>query len=284
MGQPVWLVELIKWAFPARFLIARATRLPILGPLLDRWFFAADALIYLPTDRSIQIGYALELEGQMVLPSEVVDHFIRRASTHWIMNRCLCRDAAGCSDYPVELGCLFLGAAADGINPKLGRRVTEQEALAHVQRCREAGLVHLIGRNKLDTIWLGVGPGDQLMTICHCCPCCCLWRVLPSMAPQSAAKVARMPGVTVVVNDQCDGCGVCAEAICFVKAIELVDGRARISEECRGCGRCVTACPNGAIEMRIAVDDCVLAAVEHLSPHVDLTQPFHDPAERDYAG
>jgi hypothetical protein len=90
------------------------------------------------------------------------------------MNTCLCRDAKQCKDYPIDLGCLFLGEAALGINPRLGRGVTKREALEHIRRCREAGLVHLIGRNKLDTVWLGVGPGDKLLTICHCCPCCCL--------------------------------------------------------------------------------------------------------------
>jgi hypothetical protein len=77
------------------------------------------------------------------------------------MNSCICREAERCEDYPIDLGCLFLGEAALGINPQLGRRVTKEKALQHVRRCREAGLVHLIGRNKLDTMWLGVGPGDR---------------------------------------------------------------------------------------------------------------------------
>ena len=35
MSRPVWLVELIKKSFPGRFLAARATRLPLLGRMID---------------------------------------------------------------------------------------------------------------------------------------------------------------------------------------------------------------------------------------------------------
>jgi ferredoxin len=219
----------------------------------------------------IPVDEAVELPGEMVLPSQVVEHFIEQATTHWIMNFCVCRDGNHCQDYPIDLGCLFLGEAASGINPELGRPVTKEEALAHVRRCREAGLVHLVGRNKLDTVWLGVGPGDKLMTICNCCPCCCLWRVLPYMAPQIGAKVSRMPGVTVFVSDRCVGCGSCMEGLCFVDAIRQVDGRAVIGDECRGCGRCVAACPQQAIEISVESGQFVREAIARLSPLVDLS-------------
>jgi len=54
-----------------------------------------------------------------------------------------------------------MGAAAMGIHPRFGRPVDRDEALDHVRRCREAGLVHLVGRNRLDTVWLGVGPPQR---------------------------------------------------------------------------------------------------------------------------
>lgn len=271
MSRPLWFVYLLRKAYPGRFLMARATRLPILGQVLDRLFFDGDDLITLPQDGVIPIHRPLDLPEEMVLPSQVVEHFIEQASVHWVMNTCICRQSEGCRDYPIDLGCLFLGEAALGINPRLGRRVTKEEALAHVRRCREAGLVHLIGRNKLDTMWLGVGPGDRLLTICNCCPCCCLWRVLPYMAPHIGAKIARMPGVTVAVNDRCSGCGLCAQGICFVNAIHVTDGRAVIGEECRGCGRCVAVCPQQAIEMSIEHGQFVDEAIARLTPLVDLS-------------
>jgi len=262
---------IIKKLFPTRFLLSRATRLPIVGQIAYWLAFDGDSLIYLPQDRVIAVNEAVDPPGDLVLPSEVVEHFVEQASHHWIMNWCLCRDATKCRDYPIELGCLFLGEATVQIDPRLGRRATKEEALDHVRRCREAGLVHLIGRNKLDTLWLGVGPGDKLLTICHCCPCCCLWRVLPHLSPQIGDRVSRMPGVTVAVSDRCVGCGTCTQGVCFVDAIQLTNGQSAISDACRGCGRCVSACPEQAIELTIDPELAVEASIARLSPLVDVS-------------
>jgi ferredoxin len=280
MSRPLWFVTLLKKAFPTRFLAARATRLPLLGRWVHRELFLDDDLIYLPSDRSIQINQPIESPSQTVLPSSIVDHFVRVADVHWVMDRCICRDASDCQDYPVDLGCLFLGEAANGINPDLGRRVTRQEALDHVNRCREAGLVHMIGRNKLDTVWLGVGPGHQLLTICNCCPCCCLWRMLPHTSRQISDGVSRMPGVRVRVADHCVGCGLCVESGCFVDAIRLVNGRAYISDVCRGCGRCVAACPNGAIELTLSDSFAVEGIVNRIAQRVDVSAGVGDSKRR----
>jgi ferredoxin len=271
MAHSPRFVQVVKRVFPGRFLPARATKLPILGQLVYRWVFDGDAMIYLPRDQVIPVNQAIDQPGEMILPSQVVQHFVEQANHHWIMNVCICRDASKCQDYPIDLGCLFLGEAAVNIDPRLGRRVTKEEALAHVQRCREAGLVHLIGRNKLDTVWLGVGPGHKLLTICNCCPCCCLWRVLPYVAPQIGDQVSRMPGVAVTVSDRCVGCGTCTQGVCFVDAIHLVEGRAVIGEACRGCGRCVTTCPQAAIELSIEHGQFVAEAIAHISPLVDIS-------------
>lgn len=271
MSRPIWLVNLIKRTFPGRRRLARFTHAPVIRQAVDRMLFDGDDIIYLPRDNVIPVGREVDEPESIVLPSQIVEHFIQQASRHWIMNFCLCREASACRDYPTDLGCLFLGEAVLQINPALGRLVSKEEALAHVRRCREAGLVHLIGRNKLDTVWLGVGPGRQLMTICNCCPCCCLWRMLPDLDRSIGDKVTRMPGVSVTVRDRCAGCGACAAGICFVDAIRLVDGRAAISEACRGCGRCVEVCPNAAIELTLAHSDYVSETVDRLARLVDIT-------------
>ena len=271
MGRPLWFVELLKKAFPGRFLAAKFTKLPFIGNVIDHWLFEGDDIIYLPKDRVIRLNMPVDMPDQVVLPSQVVEHFIEKANYHWVMNTCICRDASRCKDYPIDLGCLFLGEAVLGINPKLGRRVTKEEAHEHVQRCREAGLVHLIGRNKVDTIWLGTGPGNKLLTVCNCCPCCCLWRVLPHIAPQISAKTVKVPGVEVKVNGQCTGCGTCTQGVCFVDAISLVNNHAVRSDACRGCGRCVDVCPQGAIEISIDDEQFVENMINRLSSLVDVS-------------
>jgi len=271
MARPLWLVEIIKKSFPRRFAVARLTKAPVIGAMLEQWLFEGDDMIYLPKDGLIPVGESIQAPGRTVLPSQVVEHFIEAASHHWIMDSCLCREGGRCEKYPHNLGCLFLGEATLGINPRLGRRVSKDEAHKHVRRCREAGLVHLIGRNKLDAVWLGVGPGERLLTICNCCPCCCLWRVLPHVAATISERVGRMPGVTVRVSDRCQACGTCAQGTCFVDALRLSDDGAIITDACRGCGRCVTVCPNQAIDISIDLDRWLEPTIRRLSSLVDLT-------------
>ena len=280
MSRPLWFLKLIRKAYSTRFFFARLSHLPPWGALADRVLFYGDRLFMLPRDpaphrgetRRVEVGEAVEEPQGTVLPSRVVEHFIEQAKYHWIMHHCICRETGDCQDYPVDLGCLFLGEAVLGINPRLGRLATREEALAHIRRCEEAGLVHLIGRNKLDTIWLGIGPGEKLLTICNCCPCCCLWGTLPHMAPLISDKVTRMDGVSVTVNNRCVGCGQCTQGACFVGAIRLVDGRATINDNlCRGCGRCVQACPRGAIELAIEYDHTIEKVVAQIESLVDVS-------------
>lgn len=276
MARPIWMITILKRHFSWRFAGAAMTRWPIIGRWMERALFnghrTGDALFYLPKDRVV-IQVDIEEQENIVLPSAVVDHFIDEAKYVFLMNHCICREAADCQTYDHELGCIFLGEAVLDINPSLGRLVDKATAHAHAQRAREAGLVHLIGRDKIDAVWMGVKPSTKLMTICNCCPCCCLFKFLPQLAPKLQKKVERMPGVRVRVSpEQCVGCGAClAEDVCFVQAIAIRDGRALISEDCRGCGHCAEVCPEHAIQVTIEKEDYIQNAVERLSQAVDVT-------------
>ncbi len=272
MSRPMWFVELVKRSFPSRFQLAKLTHVPGIGHLVDQAFFAGDAIIYLPKDNVIPVHEPIAAAENVVLPSDVVAHFVEQAAHRWIMDFCICREASGCTDYPRSYGCLFLGEAVHKINPALGHLASKEEALDHLARCREAGLVHMVGRNKLDTIWLGANPGRKLLTICNCCPCCCLWRVLPVIDQSISRKVTRMPGVSVTVTSACKGCKLCVRDVCFVDAIHMNGKQAVVDpERCRGCGRCVSACPLNAIELKIGDSDYMEQAIGHIAPLVDLT-------------
>jgi ferredoxin len=271
MSRPIWFVELIKKAFPGRYLLARSTHIKPIGRIIEHWLFQDDELSYLPPNLNIPIGESPSMPSDVVLPAQVVEHFIQEASDLWVMDECICRSASNCQEHPIDLGCLFMGEASRDINPRLGRLVTKQQAREHIERARNAGLVHLIGRNKLDTVWLGVGPGEKLLTVCNCCSCCCLWRMHPDLTPAIRATLHRMPGISVAVTDDCSGCGLCIEDVCFVSAIGLDVGRAIIGDKCLGCGRCVSVCPEEAITFQIDDLDYVRSAIDRISPLVDVS-------------
>ncbi|MGA9139555.1 MAG: 4Fe-4S binding protein, partial [Methanocella sp.] len=260
------LLDLLIRGFPRRFTLARATRLPAIGRIADHALFGGDDIIYLPQDRVIEVGRVIEPAEQTFLPSQAAEYFIERSSHLFIMDWCICRKASGCKDYPAGLGCLFLGEATLKIDPSLGHMATKEEAIEHLRRCREAGLAHLVGRNKLDSLWLGTGQADRLLTICNCCPCCCLWKILPAVSPAIGGKVTKMPGLEITVTDKCTGCGACAKT-CFMNAITIIDGRAVINDQCRGCGRCAVKCPRSAIEVRMGDMD---ETVRRISAAVDV--------------
>lgn len=274
-------VAMAKAGFDVRFRIARMTRIEPVGRLIEKLFFDEDRMIYLPKDRvvagepqrsvTIKVGKSFETVNT-VLPSQVVEHFIRESKYHFIMDFCLCRDANGCKDYPKDLGCLFLGKGALRIDKSYGRLVTAEEALAHMRRCREAGLVHLIGRNKIDSVVFDTGRKEDLMSICSCCPCCCLWKMLPDLNADIGGGVTKMPGVVVKVTDGCTGCDECVKReVCFVRALSMKDGKARIDPEaCRGCGRCVEFCPHRAVEMTIEDKDFLEKSIRTIEPLVDI--------------
>jgi ferredoxin len=278
MARPMWLVKLIKMNFKNRFAIAGWTKkAPMFRRFVDWLMFEDDIFIYLPKDRLV-INQPISSPSNMVLPSEVVKHFIHEGSNLLIMDKCICRESTSCKDYPIDIGCLFIGTPTLKISPKLGRQVSKSEAYEHLDRAREAGLVHSLGRNKLDTIWLGATPGHKLLTVCHCCPCCCLYRVLPDLDRSISSKITRMPGVSVTVNlDRCQGCGSCAK-VCLARAIsiETLPGTTQgkksvINDLCVGCGRCVEACPHKAIELHINNDDFIEDTIRQISEKVDVT-------------
>jgi len=267
-------IGLAKAGFDLRFRVARMTRIELVGRLIDRMFFDEDRRIYLSKDDLVARDYEKSVDVQVdktfemtniVLPSQILDHFI--------MDFCLCKDANACRDYPKHLGCLFLGKGVLKIDKKYGRLVTVDEALEHMRKRREAGLMHLIGRSKIDAVAFDSRRKEDLMSICSCHPCCCLWKMLPDLNKDISGGVARMPGVAVSVSDLCTGCGACVEnRICFVGALSLKNGKARIDDaRCRGCGRCVEFCPESAIELTIEDPGYFEKSVKNIEPLVDIT-------------
>jgi heterodisulfide reductase subunit A-like polyferredoxin len=90
------------------------------------------------------------------------------------------------------------------------------------------------------------------------------------LTPKIGRKITRLPGVKVAVTEDCTGCGLCADGICFAEAIQVKNGRAEISLECRGCGRCVELCPEGAITLTLNGKEDIKEALHRLDQLVNL--------------
>jgi ferredoxin len=260
-------VRLLEKYFPYRFKIAKLTHIPIVRWIINKMIFDKNDLTYLTKDSVVEISLNKKFEPpeSFVVPSKVVEYFIDKSSYHFVMDFCLCREALQCKDYPVELGCLFMGEAAKKIPHELGRAVSKKEAYAHVEKCKKAGLVHLIGRDKLDETWLGVGSKIPLITVCNCCNCCCLWKMLPFLDNKLSSTVKSMPGVKIIVNENCNGCGNCSNNVCFINNIKIKDGIAEIGDGCLVCGRCAEICHNNAIEVIIEDKDFIKKTIERIN-------------------
>lgn len=257
---------LVKHTFHTRFFLSRLTRKSkIAKKIIDRLLFQDDEIYVLPNKNTvnknktsstisanIEINQSFEKDDSEFVPSEIIKTVIKQASDIVIMNRCLCRSSNDCQDYPQDFGCIFIGPASRKIASKYGRRATVEEALEHVDLADSYGLSHVIGRNKIDTVWMNVGPKEQLLTICHCCPCCCLWKVLPDLNDDISDKVMRLEDVEVhTIEENCKMCKKClGDDVCFGNAISLENGKVSIDQnKCVGCGHCIQKCKFDAIEL-----------------------------------
>ncbi|MHA1620422.1 MAG: DUF362 domain-containing protein [Promethearchaeota archaeon] len=271
MGRRGWIVKLINKTFHTRFFLAKSTKKSkLMKKIVENMLFKDDYILYLPRDDVIELNEEVSTSESIVLPSQIIETFIDKSNIRFLMDFCLCRQSNKCEDYPIEYGCLFLGEAASDINTKWGRLVSKEEAKEHIKKTHDAGLVHLIGRNKIDSVWLGVQPKEKLLTICHCCPCCCLWKVLPYLDEELSSNVKKMPGAHIEVTDDCIGCGLCAIDVCFIDAISIVDGKAIINDSCRICGRCASMCPPKAIRVTLTNDQFYNECVENISSVVNV--------------
>jgi len=243
MGRPIWQIKIITAFWPVRNFLARMVGWPVIGRSL-RSIFRGDRAHYIP------VRVDVERPESLILPSEVMEQLIRQSSFRFILHHCLCRSLEPCQRYPQQVGCLFMGAGAKEINPALGREASVEEALAHHRSALGLGLIPVVGKVRGDSLWLGVKRADQLLTVCHCCDCCCYFKIYRLLPQEVARSLQKLAGLEVRVGEACDGCGVCVDR-CFIKAMRIEEGKAVAGQNCRGCGRCSVVCPRGAVKVSL---------------------------------
>ncbi|RJP29241.1 MAG: hypothetical protein C4536_11725 [Actinobacteria bacterium] len=217
----------------------------------------------------IPVYEGVETDGGIALPVSIVEHFINEASYRVILDYCLCRKGNGCKEHDIATGCIFVGEGAREISPEVGRYANREEALEHHRKAVEDGLIPVVGKVKIDAVGLGVKEHGRLMTICHCCPCCCLTGGVHH-APRDVRDIlVRLEGVKVEVTGDCNGCGQCVEA-CIFKQIKILDGVAFVGEECKGCSRCAIACPRDAITITVDNPEYMAECIGRIGAYVDV--------------
>lgn len=242
-------IFVVNRIFHWRFRIAGLTKKSkVAKKVINKALFEKDDVIVIPN--TININQKIEGEPSQFLPTAVIKEVIKKCDDIVIMDTCLCRTSTKCEDYPQDIGCIFLGPTTKKIPRTISKTATVEEALEHVDAADAAGLSHIIGRNKIDSVWMNARPGEGLLTICHCCPCCCLWKVVPNLEDDIADKITKLDGVKITYNeDNCKSCMKCTqENVCMFGAISAQDKKININHNiCRGCGLCIQKCKFNAI-------------------------------------
>lgn len=235
-------------AYRAVSLGLKLSRLPLVGPLIDR--LAARKrlrVVTVPADPvartvTIPVGAAVK-SSPAVLPFDAAKRLIEASSYIAATSVCMCREAHDCRDYPVGLGCLFLGPGARGMSLR-GRvhPISKERAIAHVERARALGLVTNLIWSTAELHALGADPASTV-ELCSCCPCCCLAFKTRKASRAFVDGIAGFGVSKVVAAEECARCTNCERACPFgAIRVDTHDGPRVDPERCKGCGRCELAC------------------------------------------
>ena len=211
--------------------------------------------IPLHVDPSVHsINISIDLEDKMITPPvEIVKDAIRKSGYRAIMNYCICRTISKCKDYPVDLGCMFLGSAAKTcVKNGVAREATVEECLDHIDRATASGLSGGTYFVEFEQYAWGFPDADipDYIAFCFCCPCCCHAIKFENLAGGELKHIMHQSigWRCEWVPEKCTNCGACGEA-CPRHYISIKGGRHDIYDACAGCGQCVLKCPSGALHV-----------------------------------
>lgn len=262
-SAPFWQTATDNWA--------RTTRWSWIGKyLFFGWLFKNYDVTFIPINKQ------LEEKGSTIVPKQLIADLIRSSAHRRILPLCLCRIGCSCKTYPMGIGCIFLGEATKQMHPSLGRPATVEQALDHLDKAIEAGLIPQIGKVDPDAFWSGVKmkDWDKFLTLCFCCTCCCIaMRNTDRWSGDMKSRMHSLEGLSIDITKKCNGCGKC-EKKCFAKAIYMESDRAVINKDkCKGCGICVDSCPQKAITIKISDSSRMVKALhERIKSYGDITK------------
>ena len=250
------------------------SRIPVFNKLFKN-HYDPDHSSGSPIPINISLG---TYENQMV-PLVVLEHFLQKASTRYLVD-CGCRIRNNCEDYNYRFGCMYLGKGADKLDLTFPWRIekhahlaTYEEAMEQAKKAVDSGLVPVMGRYRAEAAVMYALPDEgDMLTICYCCPCCCVQGGYKHGSATIRRVFKRMEGIRVEVDeDLCVGCEECLE-VCIYAGINMEDGKAKIDQNnCLGCGRCERKCPNDAISITIDDINSVNELISRIESYVDVS-------------
>ncbi|MGO9021584.1 MAG: 4Fe-4S binding protein [Syntrophobacteraceae bacterium] len=194
----------------------------------------------IPVARTIKAGNVIHTYQQVMTYIEKYDSIG--------VGSCYCRQAAklrgeDIHEMPLDV-CMWFGEQAEQLIKRLGgRRVTKQEAKDVLDRCEEAGLLHM-SRNTTEDI--------DFLCNCDRWHCQVVTNVLKQPKPSLAFNSGFLP---VFDSELCVSCEICIER-CPAEALAMDENNSQIvnTDRCFGCGMCATGCPEDAISMEAKPD------------------------------
>ncbi len=190
-----------------------------------------------------------------VIPIDLVYSYLEDAEYIAILKVCVCRQVFDCKDYPIDLGCIFLNAAGrHAVENGIADKATVEEAKAHVQRAKKAGLVANAELQEMEQLIWGLRNDEmnEFRMLCFCCPCCCTaFKVVQAGSQRVKDRYSSCGYTTTVDHDKCVGCHKC-QSVCPKQAISYrEDGKCVIDQDnCFGCGFCKEECAVGALTLQ----------------------------------
>lgn len=190
----------------------------------------------IPVDKTIQAGNVIHTYDQVVSYIEKYDVIG--------VGSCYCRHAArlrgeDVHGMPMEV-CLWFGKVAEYAIERLGgRKLSKAEALALLDQCESAGLVHM-SRNTTEDI--------DFLCNCDRWHCEVVTHVLKQPRPGWVFNSGFQPAVDEAA---CTCCEICVDR-CPAEALTM-DSRSipRVNpERCFGCGVCASGCPASAVTLQ----------------------------------
>lgn len=270
--RPGWWLDVLRLYWPLNLLSVKMMRRPVIGRLLSF------VLLPLITQKNFNVSYLpvnakIDPPVSSALNQKILGELIRRSAHRIIIKRCSCRDSKQCRNYSAEDSCLLLGEDTQGVDSRIARHVSVNEALEHANAKIASGLIPMIGRVRMDDFYYGIPNRGRMLTVCFCCPCCCsvlgAVRYLPA---EAKASIVRLQSVSVSVDpDKCLQCLLCIDA-CLPGAVSFTEGRIRHDDEqCIGCGRCSAVCSSHATSLQIEnIDETVNEILGRLTKRVNI--------------